>query len=806
MILKPDQMFAQMFWNQACSFSGDSSSYISVRPTPTTDITGSFTIEAWLKKGYFNGLSRGIVSKGYLYGAYSNFGLRITPEGRIEIVTNGQIRLVSRSSSALPLSKWTHIAAKFNLSSNGFSIYKNGILDTSVTSTVNVTPTSTTDSLFIGLAGKNRCFEGTIDELRIWNTSLSEDEIRRNMRLSLGTGSGNFYNNLILSMTFQKEVSGGEKFTCIDWSNHNNYGKYYDIIPVDLSGETSQTISINESVYLTSNDQYLAGADDPDISPTNAITLQAWIYPLTNLDGVILHKGPPNGGTTTNYNISRINRRFSATINGHTYDSQDTIPVNQWSHVAFVYSYNTSIFLGSYSFFVNGKPVKAGQAFGVGNVVDGSDSLYIGGSLSLPVFWGYLDEVRISNHAKSESDINDSLYTSMENGINTPGVTITYNFDGYTYCNSLRGPILRFRNGARFTNTFEDYHPVSPLNKDSSLTSFQKGFYMKTAGLKIPVSGTIGSIEDSLEILLDENITDVNFFVAMDHGYTGELNLSVRPPGGSYISILSYNTLLQNADNVITVFDDQSGNDLINDKYITYSPTVKSRGYLNTFNGSSSKGIWKIYISDDGAAGTGRLYSWGVQINNKTVLPKKINCTAIIQGFYNASGNNMIRDTIKSYLRNSSSPFTIIDSSKVYLKSDGSGVFTFNNSEILKARKYYLQIKHRNSIETWSNTTGVIFEPLTSQSTYNFTSDSTKAFGNNLIHVDNTPVKFAIYSGDVNQDGFVDVSDASLIDNDLFNFTSGYILTDLTGDNTADLSDASIADNNIYNFVNMIRP
>ena len=39
---------AQMFWNQGCSFAGSTSSYVAVRNSPELDITGSFTIEAWV--------------------------------------------------------------------------------------------------------------------------------------------------------------------------------------------------------------------------------------------------------------------------------------------------------------------------------------------------------------------------------------------------------------------------------------------------------------------------------------------------------------------------------------------------------------------------------------------------------------------------------------------------------------------------------------------------------------------------------------------------------------------------------------
>ena len=89
---------------------------------------------------------------------------------------------------------------------------------------------------------------------------------------------------------------------------------------------------------------------------------------------------------------------------------------------------------------------------------------------------------------------------------------------------------------------------------------------------------------------------------------------------------------------------------------------------------------------------------------------------------------------------------------------------------------------------------------------YDFSTDANKAYGNNLSLVDNSPVRFAMFSGDVNQDGTVDASDLSLIDNDAVNFVTGYVSTDLNGDNFVDATDFSLADNNALNFVSVIRP
>ncbi|MEO6695902.1 MAG: hypothetical protein ABIO41_11950, partial [Ignavibacteria bacterium] len=81
------------------------------------------------------------------------------------------------------------------------------------------------------------------------------------------------------------------------------------------------------------------------------------------------------------------------------------------------------------------------------------------------------------------------------------------------------------------------------------------------------------------------------------------------------------------------------------------------------------------------------------------------------------------------------------------------------------------------------------------------------AFGNNMKQVDNLPVvRFGIFSGDVNQDGSVDVTDIINIFNDANNFVSGYVSTDVTGDDFVDAADLIITYNNSINFVSVVRP
>jgi len=190
----------------------------------------------------------------------------------------------------------------------------------------------------------------------------------------------------------------------------------------------------------------------------------------------------------------------------------------------------------------------------------------------------------------------------------------------------------------------------------------------------------------------------------------------------------------------------------------------------------------------------------------KTDMPaprsKDLTLSSLVQGFYDASTNLMIPDTMRVYLRNLTSPYSIIDSSKALLNNSGFGLFSFSNNIIINDSQYYVQLKHRNSIETWSNP----FSFVNDEASYSFLNSASAAFGGNQIQVDNSPIRFAIYSGDVNQDGFVNLNDIILISNNSSNFINGYVNTDLNGDNITNLNDILLSYNNSKGFVSVVRP
>ena len=54
-----------------------------------------------------------------------------------------------------------------------------------------------------------------------------------------------------------------------------------------------------------------------------------------------------------------------------------------------------------------------------------------------------------------------------------------------------------------------------------------------------------------------------------------------------------------------------------------------------------------------------------------------------------------------------------------------------------------------------------------------------------------------MYSGDINQDGIIDVSDFTILENSLNQTPLQYDISDLTGDGIVESADYSIVENNI---------
>ena len=187
---------------------------------------------------------------------------------------------------------------------------------------------------------------------------------------------------------------------------------------------------------------------------------------------------------------------------------------------------------------------------------------------------------------------------------------------------------------------------------------------------------------------------------------------------------------------------------------------------------------------------------------NVTAVSAKLNLTAYLQGLYLGSGvmtaapfnadgvsSPTVADTITVELRNPD--YSLAYSVSDTLSTTGQASLTFPGSAV--GNKYYVVIKHRNSIETWSSDSILIG----STTSYNFSSGVSQAFGDNMV--DDGSGVYLIYGGDINQDGSVDFGDYPDLDLGSSNSDVGYFATDLNGDSSVDFGDYPMLDINSSN-------
>src|SRR5205814_2925516 len=107
------------------------------------------------------------------------------------------------------------------------------------------------------------------------------------------------------------------------------------------------------------------------------------------------------------------------------------------------------------------------------------------------------------------------------------------------------------------------------------------------------------------------------------------------------------------------------------------------------------------------------------------------------------------------------------------LRTDGTASATFSGA--IFGHTYWIAVRHRNTVQTWS-AAPIAFTQTT---TYDFTTASARAYLDNMILVDVSPDIWAFYNGDINQDSNIDLVDFPALDFGINHGLFGYLDTDL---------------------------
>ncbi|MGY8783334.1 MAG: LamG-like jellyroll fold domain-containing protein [Fidelibacterota bacterium] len=187
---------------------------------------------------------------------------------------------------------------------------------------------------------------------------------------------------------------------------------FFTLIPSILKGQ-------DKAINFDGSNDYILIPDNNQLDLINNYTLEAWIFPETfNWLGGILSKYQSSGA-----NGYTLRLTDQSPYSGLGFDEKTTntgvLNSNQWHHIAAVNNQGVrSIYIDGAEFNLSGSAL---------NVSSNNNPIRIGSDYSSRFFDGRMDEIRIWNIARTQSEIQESMNTLLSGS--EEGLVAYYTFN-----------------------------------------------------------------------------------------------------------------------------------------------------------------------------------------------------------------------------------------------------------------------------------------------------------------------------------------------------------------------------------------
>jgi CotH kinase protein/Concanavalin A-like lectin/glucanases superfamily/Secretion system C-terminal sorting domain len=275
----------------ALSFDGEND-FVNCGNHESVDITGShITLETWIKPDKWKDQSwEGVIISKDQFGNGEDHGyvLRCGNNGQVDFVLgNGNWHELYSPKNLMKLNEWNHVAASYDGSRMEIFINGKEVASKSDNFTIN----STKKHLFIGSspADNSRSFSGSIDEVRVWNTARSIEQIKSTMYVNLDMDFLSNPNNSLAG--YWRFNEGGTQAT------------------KDATGNNKGSLGLVFSVE--ENDPVWVSSTSPIVKTKNELPLIVKEFSLSQN-----YPNPFNPITTIKYSIPNLTDRRVGATNG----------------------------------------------------------------------------------------------------------------------------------------------------------------------------------------------------------------------------------------------------------------------------------------------------------------------------------------------------------------------------------------------------------------------------------------------------------------------------------------------------------
>ena len=622
--------------NYSMSFDGNDD-YVELTDI---DLLQDFTISAWIKTDDISSYQN-IVSKYVNAPEPGGYALIISDQGNFYAHTGLGVTPTTfcATNTLANINQWNYIS--LTLDAGLLSFYLNGQFIHSCNG-LNNSP-NTTSNTFIGKAahGWTEMFDGLIDDVSIWNTPLTEQEIQQYMNCPpTGTETG-----LVGYWNFEEGIGT----TAYDLTSNGNDGTingatYSTDVPIQncCTTDTSYTdITTCDSTYLWNDstynqsgiysydgnidndysmsfdgvDDYVTGTSGLDLlfTETNEMTLSAWIKPstLNSQQFIFTHNDGVSDGS--NYGLILSDGKIYFVAGPSWFESEgvnvseNQLIIDVWSHITVSYDGN------AIRFYLNGQLDFENYVYdefednwsGTFHIGQRGDGQY--------KFNGNIDNINLWNQSLTQQEIQQYMdcpptgtetglvgYWKFEEGSGTTAIDLTPNgndgtINGATYstdvpvqncnltnaagCDSIAVLNLTLNNPSSSTDVIIACDSYSWLDGNTYTASNNSATYTTTNA-----EGCDSTI--TLDLTINSQSTSLIIETACD--------FYIAPDGQVYTSTGSYSSTVQNAascDSVISIdltIDPLPNNAVIqNGATLTATQTVAAYQWVDCDNGNA---------------------------------------------------------------------------------------------------------------------------------------------------------------------------------------------------------------------------